>query len=303
MVEFNGISETTQNVVEKVKWEDLIYKGGNFISLDISKTNTGWVKCFNGKLEMGAISFKTYEDVEARYRFKQFVKELIGDGEYAFISIEDVIGGTNFRTNKILYQLNIIVDDLMYEGYIKPCKIERIDNMQWKKTLREITGEKANIKQMESKEEVRYQLKHMGCDIELEQDILDALGMSIAVIHRRMNGQATGKVAKLKTDLSKSYKLKEFNDEQEAQIWIDKLKKKVGYESKEVITITYEKRFKDINGCFKKQITEQGRDSDIYILKAPVGKLGLINLKKGIGNSKGLEEIAIFTAYLAVKKG
>ena len=303
MQDLNGIEENVNEEISKVQWQDIIYKGGNFISLDISKTCTGWVKCFNGELTTGTKSFKEFNEIETRFEFKKFVKELFEDKQYDFVCIEDVIGSTNFRTNKVLYQLNPIVDDMMYEGILKSCKIERIDNMQWKKTLRQITGEKAPIKHMDSKEEIRLHLDKLGCNIDVKQDILDAIGMAIAVIHRRMNGEGTGKKVKLKTDLTKSYVIKEYESEEEALKAIEKLQTKAEYKDKEIVKIEYAKRFKDINGQFKKVVTENDRDSGIYLIKAPLGKLGIVGVKKDLGLSKiDYESEVVFIAYLKVSK-
>ena len=289
---------------EKVKYTDLLAIGGNFISLDISKTGTGWVRKVGDKIEQGTKSFKEYNDIETRYQFKNFILELFGDKEFDFVCIEDVIGGTNFRTNKILYQLNPIVDDMMYEGKIKSCKVERIDNMQWKKTLRQLSGVELPTKNMDSKEEIRLHLEALGVGVDKhKQDEMDALGMALAVIYRRSIGQETGKKVKLHTDLSKSYKLKEFSTEEDMIKEIEKIKGKIGYEEKKVEKIEYNKRFRDINGQFKKMVMTQGEDSSIYEIKAPMGKLGIVGVKKGIGEGKeNFEDMVYFIAYLPIKK-
>lgn len=294
--------------INRVQYTDLLKIGGNFVSLDISKTGTGWVRKIGEKLEQGTKSFKEYNDVETRHYFKEFVKELFGDNQFDFVCIEDVIGGTNFRTNKVLYQLNPIVDDMMYEGIIKSCKVERIDNMQWKKTLRQLSGVELPTKNMESKAEIRLHLGALGVEVDAHrQDEMDALGMALAVIYRRSIGQETGKQAKLHMDLSKSYKLKEFATNEEMLKGLAKLTNKVGYENKEIEVIewmkTSNKRYKDITGMFKKRVITQGTDSSIYAISVPLGKLGIIGVKKGIGLGKeNFEDMVYFIAYLPVKK-
>lgn len=301
MEELNGVLGR-EDEIRTVKWNEIFELEANFISLDISKTSTGWVKKVGTEIQYGTKSFSNLDDVETRHAFKEFIKELFGTVEYNFVCIEDVIGGTNFRTNKILYQLNPIVDDLMYEGIIKSCKVERIDNMQWKRTLRQISGVTTPIKNLESKEEIRLHMEKLGFNITLKQDIIDAVGMAIAVLYRRKVGENTGKKAKLKTDLTKCYKIQEHDNMEICKAYIDKILKKKGNEGREVVTLEYSSRYKDVNSFFKKMITEADKDNAIYIIKAPVGKLGVLGVKKEIGLTKSLDSEVIFTAYL-VKKG
>ena len=50
-------------------------------------------------------------------------------------------------------------------------------------------------------------------------------------------------------------------------------------------------------------MTENDRDSGIYLIKAPLGKLGIVGVKKDLGLSKiDYESEVVFIAYLKVSK-
>lgn len=268
--------------IQKVTYKDILKIVPSFISLDISKTSTGWVKYLNGEVTQGTYSIKATEDdgVSQRREFREFLKSIFKDDEFEYIFIEDVIGSINFKTARTLYQLNPLADDMVADGIIKAKHIIREDNKVWKKNLRLCSGYESNIRaNSDDKQITRDSLLLLGfgdgTTNEIAEDIYDAMGMAIGVIYRKhvLNDKTSGK--KLRKDISKVYKVKQEFDLYDA---LDVANEVGG----EIVQVDFMNIKKDLKYNFKRFIEEQDDDTKIYIIKILTCKIGAIALDKGL---------------------
>lgn len=249
-------------------YTDIFESFDSFLAFDISVQSTGWCKWENGKLKYGSFGLTETNELGRRMEFRDAVIALVDNKSYDFIAVEDVIGGCNFKTTKMLVQLNCIIDDLVYLETIPYSKVERIDNGVWKKYLKEVANYKSTVRGFD-KEEIRKCLESMGFQAKV-QDIYDSVGVAIGAIER-MNKPLTptSVVGKIKADLTKSYTLKLYNDKN-----LETIKEKYNLP---VINITYDRSYRDILIQFKNFVSDNG-DNAIFVIDAPIEKYGVLAL-------------------------
>lgn len=215
------------SIFTSVTYKDIIPKGVNILSLDVSKTSTGWVRVLDGKIEHGVFEIKVHSDngVLELVEFKNFLKSITEGVTFDFICIEDIIGSINFKTAKILYRLNLTVDDLVHEGVIVSKELIRIDNKRWKKHLKQLSGYRSTVRGYnDDKKMVRDCLHLLGFNNEVKQDIYDACGVLLGVLYEKtFSSKENTKTKKISLE---KYKMKNFGDEDSAFLYIDKLKNK-----------------------------------------------------------------------------
>lgn len=274
-------------VIDKVTYKSLIDKLGNFISLDISVTNTGWVKKVDGVVTHGAYPLECKDDLGRRQEFKRFLKDLAGDIEYEYIFIEDVIGSCNFKTAKSLMQLNPIADDLVYDGDIKCKKIIRIDNKEWKKHLKKVSGYKSAIVSEKDKAlivgalrmlDFPYALDSEDCKNGIAQDIFDAYGIACGVSYKLNSVKSSTRVSAKSYDITKKHMLKQYDSKLKAYKYIEKFQK-----GKKVSEYSLFGKARDIKANFKaivKQEETEGKETDVYVLEVSTDKIGVVALEK-----------------------
>lgn len=275
----------------KVTYIDIVQCAKSFISLDISIHSTGWVHWVNGNLSMGVYHIQSTEDIDRKFEFKTFLKELFGDDEFEYCFIEDVYGGANFKTVKSLLQLNTLVDELVYEKEVKVNQIKRENNGVWKRHLKDvgdyipkILGESdkemivASLENLDFSKQVIDSFLQESIPAKSYQDICDAMGMAIAVIKRDIidvqNKVHTAK--KVKADLRRGYKITQYEDGFDALDEANEVAESKGRELK-VIDLTGKSR--DLLYNFKKT-AEQFGDDIIYVIKIETTKAGTIALDK-----------------------
>ena len=243
-----------------------IFKGYNFLSLDISVRSTGWCKYKNGVFTFGSFGLESKDELHRRMEFRGKIKELVDNDELDFIAIEDVIGGNNFETVKYLIQLNSIVDDMIYMGEIPKTEVRRIGNTIWKKHLKTVTNY-SNARMLFNKDEIRSSINTLGFTVDTVQDVYDSIGIAIGAILN--NGVIKEKKAKIRTDLSRSYKFYKYSADK-----VKELCSKYDLQSHEV-DITKGQR--DMLSAFKSVASEIG-DNYIFILNAPLSEYGVLAL-------------------------
>lgn len=279
--------------IESVSYLDIFKLVPSFISLDISKNATGWVKWLNEEVTTGVFSITAPEEDEVgrRRQFREFLKELFGDDEFEYLFIEDVIGSVNFKTAKILYQLNTIPDDMVVDGVIKAKTIIREDNKVWKKNLKSCSGYVSKVRSdSDDKKIVRESLYLLGfgdgTNNVIKQDIYDAIGLAVGVIFKKFILKEDKSKRKLRKDISRGYKIHQFSDYYQA---LD--------DANEVGGEIYESDFtnakKDLKYNFKKLIEELEDDGKTFLIKIPTCKIGAVALDKGL-------DLNMETSYLVV---
>lgn len=259
---------------------ELFSRYSSFMAFDISVKSTGWCKYADAVLSYGSFGLKSDSELGRRMEFRDNAIKLIGDATYDFIGIEDVIGGCNFETTKILIQLNSIIDDLAYLGNIRQTKIERIGNGVWKKYLKTLADYRG-IVAGHAKDDIVSCLNKLGFSQDGVQDIYDAVGIAVGVICRNSadlqfssdmyisNTSGISAKTRLKTDLTKSYKFSAYTDD---NIYV--LRNLYGVE---VVELEYDSRYRDMILQFKDCVNTYG-DNFIFILNAPLEKYGVLSL-------------------------
>ena len=302
-----------QPKLEAITYMNLISKAPNFIGLDISVNSTGWVKWENGVLTYGTYGLVNESELERRQEFKRFLLNLVGDGEFAFVGVEDTIGSCNYQVLKYLVQLNSIVDDMIYDKLLNIKEVKRIDNKVWKRILHELTKTKLSITKCKDKMLIKEcmndlgfkkeiipdsrtfeGLKDMTNDSAVKQDVYDVLGISISLIVRDYLKLATKKTVKLKNDIRKGYQISQFADIFGAK---EKAKSIASKKGREVCELDFLNIKRDLVYNFKKAV-EQNGDEKIFVIQVPTNKVGVIAIDKDLNLDK---DICYLIAYRNIK--
>jgi hypothetical protein len=273
-----------------VTYIDLIKQVNSFISLDISVNSTGYVKYKDNKLIIGHYKIQSKEDKARRYEFAQFLKWLVADTVYDFIVIEDVIFGNNYKTTKILMQLNVVVEDLMYYNQIAQMPVYRQGNMQWKKTLMQLANKKHGLilKDTDDKEKIRMCLKELDFAVEKYiQDECDAMGIvlaQISIMKNNIGEQTQEKVKHIHTDLLVGYKLQQCETAEDLQQQVKQLQQRKRKQI-EIKQINGDDTTKTLVSRFKEEVEENG-DNYIFAISYPLYKIGALLLTKNFDVTK-----------------
>lgn len=278
---------------EKVGYKDILCLEPTFISLDISVNGTGWVRSREGQIEKGVRELKSKDEMGRRKEFREFLLELLGEDHYPVVFVEDAIAGVNFKTVKILVQLNPIIDDLKEYGLVDVGEIKRVDNKQWKRYLKELTQYKSKIKCEDDKEMVRGCMRELGYTEKVAQDVYDALGLAIGVIYRdKVKGEKQTIGQPLKMDLKRGYTIKQYPT---AGVLAMKAIKEGNKRKRSIEEIDWVGENRDILQLFKRKVKAEGVDDRVYMIKIHSKKLGVLALTKKLDTSNEV-------AYLMITK-
>lgn len=269
---------------KKLEYTDFLKKEPTFLSLDISVSSTGWVKSVDGEITWGTYTLKSQDELGRMLEFRKFLLSMLSDREYPVVFVEDVIAGTNFKTTKGLIQLNMIVDELNALGDIKVGTVKRIDNKKWKKYLKDASNYDGDIKKEEDKALIRHCMNEIGFNLDVKQDIYDAMGMAIAVIYRdNVLGEAPKIETVLKKDLKRGYTIKQFElKDKKFEKSLQNIKEKY---KREVEELDWSEEARDVLYLFKQKITRDNIDNKIYVIKVNTMKLGILALNKKLNVS------------------
>jgi len=287
------MSDLVARSVSAVSYLDLLKLVPSFVSLDISVNSTGWVRWRDGNLEYGVYRVQASKDDEVarRREFREFLRSLFQDYHYDYLFIEDVIGGVNFKTNKILYQLNPIADDLADAGEIHVKEIIREDNKVWKSLLKKCANYKSPIlSQKDDKQVVRDSLFLLGfgdkTTTTIPEDVYDALGMAVGVLFKRfvLKNEKAGR--RLRTDITRGYAIHQFDEYYAA---LDCANEVGGF----IHNVDFTHIRRDLKANFKKLIEELGDDTKTFVITIPTSKIGVLALDKDL-------DLDYETSYLVV---
>lgn len=280
----NGIEKSSMKIGAETKIGCLLHKYKSFCSFDISVRSTGWCRWTEGVLEFGRFGLQEKSDLGRRIEFQNKIQEIVGGTSYDFIAIEDVILGTNFKTTKVLIQLNPIIDDMMYRQEIKTAPIERIGNTVWKKYLKAISGHKTIAGRYEKEDTVKA-LKEMQFKCQAVSavfgkpelyDVFDSIGIAVGAIiirEERDSGRvSTTPEVKLKTDLTRSYTFAKYTEEK-----VKQLTAQYGVDSHEVLFDST--LYRDVLSQFGEEVKQFG-DDFIFIIDCPRSYYGILALSE-----------------------
>lgn len=286
-----GVEEEELEEVRKLTYKDILCKiEGEVLSLDISVRGTGWVKIEKGEIRSGVYKLSSKSDVERRYEFKRMLEEICGEVEYEYILVEDVIRSGNFKTGKILMQLNPLIDDMVYEGKVRSKGgVIRVGNKEWKKWLKSISNYKSKVRKEEDKEVVKGSLKELGYENE-SQDIADAMGMLIGYVSRKIKGEKVIYRGESK-DILRGYQIKQYKEEEKAERYIERYKK-----GKKLKELDYRLKSRDIRYNFKKEKVKEeseGEEVGVYKIRIKGEQLGVLGVEKKLEMKIGEEYILV----------
>lgn len=201
----DNIDYTGSNSInEEPMFMRILRSSGPAISFDISMYSSGIAMWDGSELSFCIIDTGEMYDSESETMldtlangFKGYVKEALPENPcYDFICVEGVYGGLSFDIVKKLLALNKVPDELMREGGIVSNSLYRKDNKEWKRILRtyhHVDGcpndkveIEAILRYLEFPVESLYRF-NTSDKKDRHQDLLDALGLLIAVITERNN--------------------------------------------------------------------------------------------------------------------
>jgi hypothetical protein len=288
-----GLQSMEIKEISSVSYSDVFKLVQSFISLDISVHATGWGKWLNGEYTTGIYAIKTgeHDEVGRRREFRQFLLGLFGDVEYEYLFVEDIIGSVNFKTAKILYQLNPLADDMIDDGVLKAQQIIREDNKSWKSSLNKCAGYKSDIRAEKNDKVIAMESLYLlgfgdrTTNITPE-GVYDATGLAVGILFKKFIARGVKTTKRLKKDVSKVYKIHQFSDYYQA---LDDANELGG----EIHEVDFMRIRKDLRYNFKKLIEDLDDDRKTYLISIQTCKIGALALEKGL-------DLDIETSYLVI---
>lgn len=280
ITDFPSLPEYT---IEAITYLDILKYVNSFISLDISKSSTGWIRYIDGEYTQGTYTVETDYDIDAvgaRKEFRKFLKDLFDGYHFEYVFIEKPTGGANFKTNTVLYQLNPLVDDMIDDGILFADNIIREDNNEWKKNLRKVSGYESEIKgEADIKQQIRDCLYLLGYGDKttkvIKEDTYDAMGIAVGVIYRIKVLQTIKKPKKLKNDITKVWKVEQFSNELDQYDYAQTKNR-----DEDIVVLDFFNIKRDLKYNFKKYIEETQDDTKIYMINILTCKIGELAIRK-----------------------
>ena len=179
-VEDDGI-----RIYESITYHDLIPKTGYHLGLDLSKNSTGITVIHDGVYESHNFTLTElgkdvkFRELIYRRQLYDYLKEKYEGYHFQTIVVEDVHAGVDPTVTRMLYSLNTVIDELVYDGYIGCDTFVRANNKSWKSWLWSIEPQVG--KGLDDKGRIEAVLRYLGVSDEGKgyQDRLDSLGMLI----------------------------------------------------------------------------------------------------------------------------
>lgn len=294
ILNLGGIGDNPEVTIKPVTYMDFVKMTNSFIALDISVNSTGWARWRDNQLEYGVYKLQTPKDDEVgrRREFRAFLRDLFGDYSYDYLFVEDVIGGVNFQTNKILYQLNPIADDMIDDGVIHAKEIIREDNKVWKSMLKKCANYKSDIRApKDDKQVTREALFLLGFGDKttntIAEDIYDAIGMSVGIIFKKfvLKGMKAGR--RLRKDITRGYQIHQFEEYYDA---LDYANEVGGY----IHDIDFMNIRRDLKSNFKSLIDELGDDTGTFVISILTAKIGVLALQKDLNLDQEVSYLVVY---------
>lgn len=307
--------------IEKVTYLDALNLVPSFVSLDISVKALGWARWIDGVLDFGIYAFKSKEDTDRRQEMRRLVKSIFKGNRFKYLIIEEPIGSCNYKTAKILHQLNVVPDDMVVDGIIHADVLFREDNKKWKSWLRQFTGTQIDIRGLKDKEVILQCAYDMGFTDEVIkkvipsttdseilprllasdsitylnnssakevplQGIYDALGMAVGVIYKKFIAKEDLSPKKLKTDITKGYKISQFFS-------LNKALQKANSKGGDLYEVDFTNITKDLKFNFKKLVEDVG-DEYVFVITIPTSKLGVVALTKKLKLDEDVSYLVVY---------
>lgn len=179
-VEDNGIRS-----YESITYRDLLPKEGYHLGLDLSKNSTGITVISDGDFESHNFTLKEvpkeerFRELIYRRQLYDYLKESYEGCRFKTIVVEDVHAGVDPQVTRMLYSLNTVIDELVYDGYIGCDNFIRANNKSWKSWLWSIEPQVG--KGLDDKCRIEALLRYLGVSDHGKgyQDRLDSLGMLV----------------------------------------------------------------------------------------------------------------------------
>lgn len=200
--------------IKKLSYKDIIPPKGNFLGLDFSKLSSGISLIENGEIQTTNISLKNVDcrsdvglskEIFYRKALKQSLIDIMDNRDFDVVVVEDVFTGENVGTSRVLYSINTVIDELIYEGIFHVKKLVRVQSKVWKSWLSKSYDGVDSLKGLNDKIKVEGYLKNLGYAEDKTkgyQDRLDATGMILGYLYKE----------KFKINLKKSIKKVSYSD-------------------------------------------------------------------------------------------
>lgn len=176
---------------------DILPKTGLHLGVDISKRSTGISLVEDGKIKSWNLSLRGSEDVKfaeilLRREFKQLLLDEFNGLSFGTIVLEDVYEGENPETTRLLYSLNTVIDEMIFDGDIECEDFIRANNKSWKSWLWSIEPQIG--KGYNEKVRTEEVLKYLGVEDfgKGYQDRLDSLGMLVGYFFKKVSDNLAG---------------------------------------------------------------------------------------------------------------
>jgi hypothetical protein len=269
--------------IEKPNMLNLLKTLPSAIAFDIAKDHTG-IAIWNGEsIEQYGFLLESFNenDVHGYYRMrlelKNKIKDIVKDRHFEYCMVEDLFGGPNFTTLRMLCELQTVPDELLFEGVFTTNTFFRWKEPEWSSLARKIYK---HANKLQAKYETQMLLEYLEYDFVLNnkdkrpgelkdmfyEDICDASAMLIAIV-----AAVNFKVDKTKSSSHKmsDLKLNYVEDFDEIEFLRDK-DKLLNYEIVEIDT-------KNIEASIIAHINSQ--PDKVFCASLPPKKLGVFGLK------------------------
>ena len=185
---YKDVKEVKDNGIrsyESITYRDLLPKEGYHLGLDLSKNSTGITVISDGGFESHNFTLKEvpkeerFRELIYRRQLYDYLKESYEGCRFKTIVVEDVHAGVDPQVTRMLYSLNTVIDELVYDGYIDCDNFIRANNKSWKSWLWSIEPQVG--RGLDDKGRIEALLKYLGVSDRGKgyQDRLDSLGMLI----------------------------------------------------------------------------------------------------------------------------
>lgn len=197
--------------METVKsYKDILMGHGVLVALDLAERHTG-VAIWDGT-ELKTWGFKASYDAADVYGYEKLRRDvmghlrgLLGGLNCEAVEVEDIYGGCNFHTVRVLSTLNTVPDSMLIDGVFHTDCFLRLRESEWLSGLR---GYMKLGKKLQVKYECEAILKQLGFELEADEafreDRLDAAGQLLGMVYllnKGLLGQR-GKSAEPKVSMS-----------------------------------------------------------------------------------------------------
>lgn len=184
------------------------------LALDVSKNSTGLAIYRDGKVETYLLQTEITDEsspIHLGYRmeeFLNFVLERVRGEHFDVVCVEEALTGINHKVNAVALALNPLIDYMIAKGDISCGSFYRINNVTWKKILRDLSGVKPIKKGTDAaKKEIISGFQALNFELGFKvdeysswssyknsgwQDRLDAVGVLLGVVRKYIDKAVVG---------------------------------------------------------------------------------------------------------------